>query len=230
MWVQALGQEDPMCLRAAKPICHNCWAHALEPESHNKRRHHSEQPSDCNWRRASSHHNWRRPSRSNRDLAQPNKGHLQFLLQPEHNMKPVLLTKVQAYIISDYRYNTVPSVCSVAQLCLTLRDPMDCSTPGFLVHHQLPEFTQNHIHWVGDAIQPSHPLSSLSPPVFNLSQHRGLFQWVSSFHWTADLQNLFILFNKLHACWYITPHFPFPQLLTTVTPRFDSVTILDTAY
>ena len=61
-------------------------------------------------------------------------------------------------------------------------DPMDCSTPGLLVHHQLPEFTHTHIHWVGDAIQPSHPLSSPSPSAFNLSQHQGLFIWVSSSH------------------------------------------------
>ena len=54
--------------------------------------------------------------------------------------------------------------------------PMDCSTPGFPVHHQLPVFTQTHVHLVGDAIQPSHPLSSASPPAFNLSQHQGLFQ------------------------------------------------------
>ena len=59
---------------------------------------------------------------------------------------------------------------------------MDCSTPGFPVHHQLPEFTQTHVHRVGDAIQPSHPLSSPSPPAFNLSQHKGLSQWVSSSH------------------------------------------------
>ena len=56
--------------------------------------------------------------------------------------------------------------------------PHDCSMPGLPVHHQLPEFTQTHVHWVGDAIQPSHPLSSPSPPAFNLSQHQGLFQWV----------------------------------------------------
>ena len=60
---------------------------------------------------------------------------------------------------------------------------MDCSTPGFLVHHQLPEFTQTHVHWVGDAIHPSHLLSSPSPPAFNLSQHQGLFKWVSSTHY-----------------------------------------------
>ena len=71
---------------------------------------------------------------------------------------------------------------SVTQLCLIPCNPMDCSTPGFPVHYQLPEFTQTHVHWVGDAIQPSHPLSSPSPPAFNLSQHQGLFKWVSSLH------------------------------------------------
>ena len=69
---------------------------------------------------------------------------------------------------------------SVAQFCLTLCDPMDCSMPGLPVHFQLPEFTQTHVHWVSDAIQPSHPLSSPSPPAFNLSQHQSLFKWVSS--------------------------------------------------
>ena len=64
---------------------------------------------------------------------------------------------------------------SVAQSCLTPCNPMDWSTPGFPVHHQLPELTQTHVHQVGDAIQPSHPLSSPSPPAFNLSQHQGLF-------------------------------------------------------
>ena len=64
---------------------------------------------------------------------------------------------------------------SVAQLYLTLCDHMDCSTPGFPAHHQLPELAQTHVHQVGDAIQPSHPLSSPSPSAFNLSQHQGLF-------------------------------------------------------
>ena len=63
--------------------------------------------------------------------------------------------------------------------------PMDYSTPGLPVHHQLPEFIQTHVHWVGDATQPSHPLSSPSPPALNLSQHQGLFQWVSSLHQVA---------------------------------------------
>ena len=71
--------------------------------------------------------------------------------------------------------------------CVWLCDHMDCSTPGFPVPHQLPELTQTHVHWVGDAIQPSHPLSSPSPPAFNLSQHQDLFQWVSSSHQVAKV-------------------------------------------
>ena len=67
---------------------------------------------------------------------------------------------------------------SITQSCLTLCNPMDCSTPGFPVHHQLPELTQTHVHRVADTIQPSHPLSSPSLP----SQYQGLFQWVSSSH------------------------------------------------
>ena len=82
------------------------------------------------------------------------------------------------------------SVSSVPQSCLTLCDPMDSSTPGFPVHRQLPELAQTHVHWVSDAIQPSHPLSSPSPPAFNLSQHQGLFQWFSSSHQMAKVLEL----------------------------------------
>ena len=71
---------------------------------------------------------------------------------------------------------------SVTQSYLTLCYPMDCSTPGLPVYHQLPESTQTHVHWVVDAIQSSHPLPSPSPPALNLSQHQGLFKWVSSSH------------------------------------------------
>ena len=76
---------------------------------------------------------------------------------------------------------------SVAQSCPTHCDPMDCSTPGFPVRHQLPELTQIHVHQVGDAIQPSHPIPSPSPPAFSLSQLQGLFQWVSSSHQVAKI-------------------------------------------
>ena len=70
--------------------------------------------------------------------------------------------------------------CSVPQSCLTLCNPMDCSKSGFPVLHHLPEFAHTHVHWVGDAIQLSHPLSSPSPPAFNLSQNQCLFQWIGS--------------------------------------------------
>ena len=76
---------------------------------------------------------------------------------------------------------------SVTQSCLTLCDPMNRSTPGLPVHHQLPEFTQTHAHRVSDAIQPSHPLSSPSPPAPDPSQHQGLFQWVNSSHEVAKV-------------------------------------------
>ena len=85
---------------------------------------------------------------------------------------------------------------SVTQSCPTLCNPMNRSTPGLPVHHQLPEFTQTHVHWVGDAIQPSHPLSSpslLLPPspfAFDSSQHQGLFQWVCSLHQVAKVLEL----------------------------------------
>ena len=77
--------------------------------------------------------------------------------------------------------------CSVISNSL---QPMDHSRPGLPVHHQLPEFTQTHVRWVGDAIQPSHPLSSPSPPALKLSHHQGLFQWVSSLHQVAKLLEL----------------------------------------
>ena len=76
---------------------------------------------------------------------------------------------------------------SVAQSCPPLCDPMNCSMPGLPVHHQLPEFTQTHVHQVSDAIQPAHPLSSPSPPAPNPSQHQGLFQWVNSSHEVAKV-------------------------------------------
>ena len=83
-----------------------------------------------------------------------------------------------------------PYCCSVSQSCPTLCDPMDYSTPGFPVLHYLQEFAQTHVHWVDDAIKPSHLLSSPSPPTLNLSQHQGLFQWVSPSHQVAKLLEL----------------------------------------
>ena len=83
--------------------------------------------------------------------------------------------------ISGYQFS------SMTQSCPTLSNPMDCSTPGFPVYHQLLELAQTHVHQVDDAIQPSHPLSSPSPPAFNLPQHQGLFQGVSSSHQLAKV-------------------------------------------
>ena len=91
--------------------------------------------------------------------------------------------------------------CSVSQACLTLCNPIDCSMPGLPVHHQLPEFTQTHVHWVGDPIQPSHPLSSLSPPALNLSQHQGLFKLVSYLHQVAKV----LEFQLQHQSFQWTP-------------------------
>ena len=82
------------------------------------------------------------------------------------------------------------AVSSVAQSCPTLCNPMDCSTPGFPVYHQFPELTETHVYQVGDAIQPSHPLLSPSPPAFNLSQHQVFFQWVSSSHQVTKVLEL----------------------------------------
>ena len=88
--------------------------------------------------------------------------------------------RAHGYFLSFHLYSSVQS-------CPTLCDPMNHSTPGLPVHRQLLEFTQTHVHWVGDTIQPSHPLSSPSVPAHNLSQHQGLFKWVSSLHHVAKV-------------------------------------------
>ena len=96
---------------------------------------------------------------------------------------PLLMSMTEAF------FTTFSSVqfSLVAQSCLTLWEPMDCSTSGFPVHHQLQELAQIHVHRASVAIQSSHPLSSPSPPAFNLSQHQGLFKWVSSSHQVANI-------------------------------------------
>ena len=103
--------------------------------------------------------------------------------------KTIALT-IGAFAIHGGNFSYSVQFSSVAQSCLTLCDPMNRSTPGFPVHHQLPEFTQTHIHGVSDAIQPSHPLSSPSPPAPNPSQHQSLFQWVNSSHEVATVLEL----------------------------------------
>ena len=97
------------------------------------------------------------------------------------------------------RYSSSCQFSSVAQSCLTLCDPMDCSTPGFPVHLQLPELAQTHVHRVGDAIQPSHSLSSLFPPTFNLSQHQGL--WLRILFSRLGVLNAFSTYDTFNLRW-----------------------------
>ena len=107
--------------------------------------------------------------------------------------------KAREYLTNDGSVSVQFS--PVAQLCLTVCDPMNRSTSGLPVHHQLPEFTQTHVHWVGDAIQPSHPLSSPSPPALSFSQHQGLFKWVTSSHQVVKL----LEFQLQHQSFQWTP-------------------------
>ena len=91
-------------------------------------------------------------------------------------LKSVSALQISSFVSFPFQFS------SVTQLCLTPWNPTNCSMPGLPVHYQFPEFTQTHVHWVSDAIQPSHPLLSPSPPAPNLSWHQGLFKWVSSLH------------------------------------------------
>ena len=90
-------------------------------------------------------------------------------------------------VVSPVDAGVCRTFSSVAKSCLSFGKPMDCSMSDFLVYHQFLELTQTHVHWVGDAIQPFHPLLSSSPPAFNLSQHQGLFKWVCSSHQVAKV-------------------------------------------
>ena len=121
---------------------------------------------------------------------------------------------------------------SITQSCPTLCNLMDCSTPGFPVHHQLLELTQTHVHRVGDATQQSHSLSSTSPPTFNLSQHQGLLKWVSSSHQMAKVLEL----QLQHQCfqwifgtdfledWLVSsPCSPRDSQESSPTPQFKSI-------
>ena len=128
-----------------------------------------------------------------------------------HNYHFFVVTTFKIYSISNLQvYNTVLltiitilyiQFSSVTQSCPTLCDPMNCSPPGLPVHHKLPEFTQTHAQQVGDAIQPSHPLSSPSPHAPNPSKHQGLFQWVNSSHEVAKV----LEFQLQHQSFQWTP-------------------------
>ena len=95
---------------------------------------------------------------------------------------PTVLPGKPQNVPESYCFSNGAQFSSVTQSCPTLCDPMNHSMPGLPVRHQLPEFTQTHVHQVSDAIQPSHPLSSPSPPAPNSSQNQGLFKWVSASH------------------------------------------------
>ena len=110
-----------------------------------------------------------------------------FWIAKEKTLKWVLSVDETKYVLIFCFQESRLEFSSGAQSCPTLCDPMDCSTLGLPIHHQLPESTQTHVHWVSDAIQPSHPLSSPSRPTFNLSQHQGLFKSVSPSHQVAKV-------------------------------------------
>ena len=119
---------------------------------------------------------------------------------------------------------------SVTQLCPTLCDCINCSMPGFPVHHQLPKLAQTHVHWFGEAIQPSHPLLSPSPPAFNLAQHQGLFQWVSSLHQVAKVMELqqqsfqWIFRTDFFYDWLVwSPCSPRNSQKASPTPQFKNI-------
>ena len=121
---------------------------------------------------------------------------------------------------------------SVIQLCPTLCDSMNRSTPGLPVHHQLPEFTQTHVHWVSDAIQPSHPLSSPSPPIPNPSRHQSLFQWVNSLHEVAKVLEFQLQHHSfqrnpradlLQNGLVVSPCSPRDSQESSTTPQFKSI-------
>ena len=129
-------------------------------------------------------------------------------------------------------FPNVAQFSSVIQSCPTL---CDCSTPGLPVHHQLLEFTQTHVHRVGDAIQPSHPLSSPSPPAFHLSQHKGLFRWVSSSHQVAKVLEFQLQHQSFQWIFRIdflldglvkTPCCPRDFQVSSPTPQFKSINSL----
>ena len=146
-----------------------------------------------------------------------------------HNQMNLKLTPIK----QNTEYSSQFS--SVTQTCLTLHNPMDCSTPGFSVYHQLLEHAQTHVHWVSGAIQPSHPLSSPSPPAFHLSQHQGFFQWVSSSHQVAKVLELQLQHQPFH--WIFRTDFfkdglvvssciPRDSQESSPTPQFKSINYL----
>ena len=104
-----------------------------------------------------------------------------------HKMEWQKQRETHTHTHKNIKYRNIGCSCSVTKSCWTLWGRMDCSMPGFPVPHHLPKFARVHVHWISDAIQPSHPLLPSSPPALNLSHHQGLFQWVSSSHQVAKV-------------------------------------------
>ena len=132
----------------------------------------------------------------------PESSSILFFTSPQSFENYLMILRLLCFKVSQYviflKADKLLSCCKVSSVTQSRRalcDPTDCNMPGFPVHHQLPELAQTHVHWVSDAIQPSHPLSSPSPPVFNLSQHQGLFQRFSSLHQVAKVLAKTILFR-----------------------------------
>ena len=157
---------------------------------------------------------------------------LNYHLLKEKRKKRGNRPKLESLMLSSHQEtNTSVQFSSVVQSCLTLCDPMNCSTPGLPVHHQLPEFTQTHVHRIYDAIQPSHPRSSPSPPAPNPSQHQSLFQWVNSLHEVAKV----LEFQLEHHSFQRNPRADLPQnglvgfpcsprdSQESLTPQFKSI-------
>ena len=126
---------------------------------------------------------------------------MDHILGHKSSLGKFLKIEIISSIFSDHNALRSVQFSSVAQSCLTLCDPMNCSMPGLPVHHQLPESTQTNVHRVSDAIQPSHPLSSPSPPAPNPSQHQSLFQWVNTSHEVAKV----LEFQLQHQSFQWTP-------------------------
>ena len=163
-WVQSLIWEDPTCHGATEPLNHNYWACApLSPPA---------APTEACmplilWSTTKEALGWEAHT-------------LQLETSPG-------LSQLEKPHVPMKKHISSVQFISVTQSCPTLCDPMNPSTPGLPVHHQLLEFTQTQVHQVSDAIQPSHPLSSPSPPAPNPSQHQSLFQWVNSSHEVAKV-------------------------------------------
>ena len=130
---------------------------------------------------------------------------------PNYSLRTnILKRKMEDNNGNSNNYRSSVSSVTLSQSCLTLCYPMDCSTPDFPVLHQLPELAQIHVHWVSDAIQPSHLLSSPSLPPFNLSQHQGLFKWVRSLPQVAKV----LEFQLQHQSFQWTPRTDLPLGVT----------------